>query len=211
VRGFSEWTVVVRLEPSPFIEEHLEIINELQHEHLQVVVNPQIYGVLHHPWVGFEELFMHGYDFVVRAEDDLPVSDDILEYFEWAAETYSQDQEIAAVVGFSARNEGEPEDVYRVPGFSPWVWGTWADRWEEYISPTWDHDYSTYNAYPGNHAGWDWNLNTRVLPKLGKKCIFPGLSRVQNIGVWGVHGTPENLVRVENFQYHIDPASYVER
>lgn len=214
VRGFKDWNVIVRLEPSDFIPDHRAICAELEHPKLQVIVNPQVYGVLHHPWEGFNALFNAYMDFVVRAEDDLPVADDILEYFDWASETYYKDEEIAAVVGFSSNSEVDVEGVQRSDNFSPWVWGTWHDRWEDYISGTWDHDYSTYNGTPGNQSGWDWNLNTRILPSLNKKCISPIMSRVQNIGVWGVHGSPENFVQSSNFHesYRTNVlGTYVER
>lgn len=209
-RGFYDWNVVVRLEPSNFISEHKAIVDELEHPKIQTLVNPQVYGVLHHPWVGFEELFNYC-DFVVRAEDDLTVSDDILEFFEWTAETYREDQEIAAAVGYSPVVGHDPDSAHRESYFSPWVWGTWHDRWHDFISPTWDHDYSTYNGSPGNEAGWDWNLNTRVLPDRNKKTIRPEISRVQNIGVWGVHGTPENFATAPSFFEHHDPHEWHER
>lgn len=210
VRGFYDWRVVIRLEPTPFVSEHQDIITELQHEKIQVIVNPQIYGVLHHPWEGFEAQFLHS-DFVVRAEDDLVVSDDILEYFDWASENYEDDNEVAAILGFSSLESSDSSRVVRQNKFSPWVWGTWDSRWSDYIRDTWDHTYSTYNGVPGNESGWDWNLDTRVLPKLGKKCIAPEMSRVQNIGVYGVHGTPENFVQASSFVPHINSVSYQER
>lgn len=210
VRGFYDWDVVVRLEPSAFRKEHLETIAELDHPKLRVIENERVLGVLEHPYVGFNELFHLGFDFVVRAEDDLIVSDDILEYFEWASEHYQNDQEVAAVIGYSG-DYGPEREVQRLSKFSPWVWGTWYDRWEMYIRPTWDHDYSTNNGSPFIESGWDWNLNSRVLPSLGKKCVFPLKSRVDNIGVWGVHGTPSNIQRATAFDYHNDSVSYVER
>lgn len=209
VRGFYDWDVVVRIEPTPFAEELASICYELENPRLKVTVNPQIYGVLHHPWVGFEELFV-GYDFVVRGEDDLPVSSDILEYFEWAAEKYRHDPEIATVIGFSMTH-GDPSEVERRQSFSPWVWGTWHDRWKNVIGPTWDHDYSTNNGTPYAEAGWDWNLDKRVLPAHGLKSIYPLASRVQNIGVFGVHGTIHNFVQSESFELERDSSNYYER
>jgi hypothetical protein len=206
-RGFYDWNVVVRLEPSEFVAEHLQICKELEHEKLTVMVNPQVYGVLHHPWEGFNDLFKNGYvHFVVRAEDDLIVADDILEYFDWAADRYASDKEIAAVVGYTDEISYRPQYVRRSDSFSPWVWGTWSDRWEDFIRDTWDHDYSTFNGAPGNQAGWDWNLDTRVLPSLNKKIIAPAMSRVQNIGVWGVHGRPENFKQAASFYENFYPA-----
>lgn len=211
VRGFYDWNVVIRLEPTEHVAEHQRIIYELGHEKLQVIVNPKVYGVLHHPWVGFNELFLFS-DFVVRAEDDLVVSEDILEYFEWASEEYKGDPEIATVNAFSRYSEAtDTSSVSKSSDFNPWLWGTWHDRWDEYIRDTWDHEYSTYNISPGNESGWDWNLNTRILPSLGKKIVVPDVSRVQNIGVYGVHGNPDNFEQAVSYQSVIPPVEYRER
>lgn len=210
VRGFYDWNVVIRLEPTDKTSEMLETVAELEHSKLQTIVNPEVYGVLHHPWVGFNEIFNGFTDFVVRAEDDLTVSSDILEFFDWAAEAYRADPEIATVLGYTER-AGAEDLVVRQQDFSPWVWGTWQDRWENVIRDTWDHTYSTFNAYPGNQAGWDWNLNTRVLPSLGLKNIAPASSRVQNIGVWGIHGTEGNFVQSPSFVSERPQITYIER
>jgi len=210
VRRFYDWHVFFRLEPTEFLDEHLEIIDELEHPSSAVIVNPQVYGVLEHPYVGFKHLFGLYFDFVVRAEDDLVVSEDILEYFHWASNEYHHEKSVGAVLGFS--EESGPEDeVRRVDHFSPWVWATWWDRWDNHIGPTWDHDYSTYNGYPGNEAGWDWNLNTRIFPQRGLQSVAPAASRVQNIGVWGVHGTPENFRESPSFEFERPVTKYVER
>lgn len=209
VRGFYDWHVVIRFEPNPRLEAQVKMVKELGHPNLEVIVNPEVYGVLHHPWVGFEELFKD-FDFVVRGEDDLLVSDDILEYFEWAAEEYAEDKDIAIILGYSDW-EGPENEVQRIPSFNPLTWGTWRNRWRDFIGPTWDHDYSTNNGTPGVHAGWDWNLNTRILPSLGLSCIFPIASRVQNIGVFGTHSLPENFRQTTSFVLHREPVDYFER
>lgn len=205
-RSFYDWCVVVRLEPSPHLQAHLDIISELDHEKLRVVVNPKVYGVLHHPWVGFEDLF-HMNDFVVRAEDDLPVSTDILEYFEWAAETYYLDPDIATVLAFT-KEDGPADEVIRQERFNPWIWGTWHDRWNDFIRDSWDHDYSTGG---GAHSGWDWNLDKRIIPALDKKNLSPRASRVQNIGAYGVHGTPDNLQTSPSYVHERPITVYQER
>jgi hypothetical protein len=196
VRGIEDWRVVFMIEPSHVTGKVVEIcerfIEMRDLKDAEVCVNPQVYGVLHHPWVGFERLLMmHGYDFAVRAEDDLLVSSDVLEYFDWAASEYKGDADVAAVQAYTD-GSGPEDGVARVPRFNPWVWGTWRDRWHAFIGPTWDHDYSTYNGYPGNQSGWDWNLDTRLYPLHGLRSVAPLASRVDNIGVHGVHGTPDN-------------------
>ena len=216
VRGQEDWHFVAMIEPyeggSTVVRMFEDFFQETNWGSYLIHVNPQRYGVLHHPWVGFENLFNNdaigqNYDFVLRAEDDLLVSDDILEFFSWAAETYQDNKQVATVHSFS-HGEGDPADVVLSDGFSPWIWGTWQDRWMEYLGPTWDHDYSTFNGHPGNQSGWDWNINTRLFPKMNLRSVVPVVSRSDNIGVFGTHGTAENFVRLPDFQQHQPRVSY---
>jgi hypothetical protein len=202
VRGIEDWRIYAQIEPNDFAEEQRSMIYEAFRDHpsIEVLINPQVYGVLHNPWVGFERLFMAwNYDFVVRAEDDLIVSADILEYFEWAAETFQNEEQVATVNAFTYE-QGPSHEVILSEDFSPLVWGTWQDRWEGFLGPTWDHDYSTFNGQPGNQAGWDWNINTRLFPAHQLTAVTPRASRVHNIGVWGVHSLPENYRTSASFQ-----------
>lgn len=202
------WDVVLRVEPSEHADEMIQIFEEESEitDYL-LIQNPERYGVLVHPWVAFEELFREGYDFVVRAEDDLLVSADILRYFEFASERWADDPSIATVHAYT-RALGDEFQVSIGANFNPLVWGTWRDRWEEYIGPTWDKDYSTNNGTPGVHAGWDWNLNTRVLPRLGKRVVGPERSRVQNVGEHGVHATPENFEQAPGWSHDYGPGTF---
>jgi hypothetical protein len=214
VRGLHEWHIVARIEPGELEGEVYDLLwrfyEESQHPTMEIIVNPQPYGVLHHPWVAFEELFAAGYDFVVRAEDDLVVSDDILEYFTWASEYFASADSVATVHAF-AGGHGDASAVVVHPSFNPWIWGTWRGVWDGLIGPTWDHDYSTFNDFPGNQSGWDWNLNTRVFPAEGMSGAYPLSSRVNNIGVHGVHGTPENHATSPSFHDSYGPQPYEVR
>jgi hypothetical protein len=201
VRDLEDWDIYVQIEPNDFAEEQANMVRVAFQDHpsVEVLINPQVYGVLHNPWVGFERLFMaKNYDFVVRTEDDLVVSADILEYFGWAAEEFQNNSQVATVNGFTYR-DGPSDEVALVPLFSPLVWGTWQDRWEGFLGPTWDHDYSTFNGEPGNQSGWDWNINTRLFPQHQLLACFPLASRVHNIGIHGVHSLPENYSTSESF------------
>lgn len=203
VRGFYQWPLYAMIEPSPVQQQVLDILDELQHPNMHVSVNPQVYGVLHHPWVGFKRLFDH-YDFIVRIEDDLIVSEDVLEYFEWAEKEFKHDHHVASVHGFTREN-GEADVAHRIVKFDSWIWGTWADRWKSFMEETWDHDYSTFNGWPGHESGWDWNLSTRVYPQFQFHGIFPASSRVQNIGVSGTHA------QAADYQYTLSPSYRAER
>ena len=213
VRGQENWHFVAMIEPSPVGSEVVQMFEEFLKQSgfptYQILVNPQRYGVLHHPWVGFERLFMaSNFDFVVRAEDDLRVSTDTLEYFEWASEQWQDNPSVATVNAFTYATHGTANDVQLCPVFSPLVWGTWRDRWADWMSRTWDHDYSTNNGTPMEQAGWDWNLNTRLFPQMGLHAAFPLASRVDNIGLVGTHSTPENYSTSDSFQLDHGAVSY---
>jgi hypothetical protein len=211
VRYQDDWMFIIRLEPTERLDEMLEIAEGFKSFPHILHVNESVIGAPRHPWVAFEESFHDMYrDYTVSVEDDLPVSDDFLEYHRWAAQTYYLDPEIATVSSFS-KIGSNPSAVNRRDGFVSWGFGTWWDRWEDYISPTWDGNYSTFETVPGDRSGWDWNLNLRVLPSMQKKTIFPEVSRIQNIGTYGVHGTAENFVQSSCFSYHQDPASFIEK
>lgn len=204
VRGLDDWFFYFSVDPSPRSDAIVNLFTQFAHDmglsKYQIVVNDRKKGVLHHPWVVFDHLFSNGFDFVVRVEDDLLVSDDFLEYMEWSRTEFRDEKDIAAVVGYISDVNGGTNEVIIRPKFSPWNWGIWKDRWETYIRDTWDHDYSTFNGRPGLQSGWDWNLDTRVLPSLGKSCVYPAHSRVQNIGQMGTHAIPQNFPQSTSFR-----------
>lgn len=212
VRDLHNWHFVAMIEPSPVQEqvrqEFEEFILRSGILDFEIRINPQVYGVLHHPWVGFEQLFSQNYDFVVRAEDDLVVADDVLEFFNHVAYEFLDEPSVATAQAYSGSLWGDPGDIRLSDDFSPWVWGTWRDRWKNLLGPTWDHDYSTYNGSPGQQAGWDWNINTRIFPEHDLRSAMPLVSRSNNIGVSGVHGTAENFVTIRDFVQEREPVNF---
>jgi hypothetical protein len=209
VDGLKEWPFIFRLEPSQWTGNLEMMIFDFIEEtgisdNAEIIVNNSVLGVLHHPWVALEELFCD-FDFVVRAEDDLVVSTDILRYFEWASEVFRDDRSVAIVNAFTAEPGGDPAATRLSTGFNPWIWGTWRYNWRRTISPTWDHAYTTGE---GGQRGWDWNLTLRVLPQNRLQTLSPECSRVKNIGAHGVHGTPENLPESPSFVQVREPVEF---
>jgi hypothetical protein len=209
VDGLKEWPFIFRLEPSHWTGNLEMIIRDFIDatgisDNAEIVVNEFRLGVLHHPWVAMEELF-NDFDFVVRAEDDLVVSTDVLRYFEWAAETFRDDRSVAVVNAFTREPGTDPAATRFGQIFNPWIWGTWRYNWRRTISPTWDHAYTTGT---GNDRGWDANLGLRVLPQNRLETLSPECSRVKNIGVRGVHGTAENLPESPSFVQVREPVEF---
>ena len=216
VRGLDGWHLRVAVEPTPAQDEVVALVRAFVrrtgHADTEVVVNPTRLGVLENPYVHLDALFSAGHSFVVRTEDDLLVADDVLELFAHVAETYAEVPSVATAHAFSPDPSGAPSgELVRDDAFCPWVWGTWRDRWTDLLGPTWDRDYSTWNVSPGFETGWDWNLNTRVFPAHGLGAVAPAVSRVQNIGEVGEHGTPADLVPAPSYVAHQPPQRYRER
>ena len=216
VRGLPGWHLRVAVEPSDALGEVVALVETFVrrtgHPDTEVVVNATRLGVLENPYVHLDALFGAGHAFVVRAEDDLLVGDDVLELFAHVATTYADDRAVATAHAFSPGPAGAAAaDLVREAAFCPWLWGTWRDRWTRLVGPTWDRDYSTYNGSPGFETGWDWNLNTRVFPAHGLHAVAPAVSRVRNIGEVGEHGTPDDLVPAPSFSPHVAAQRYRER
>jgi|AntRauTorcE11897_2_1112592.scaffolds.fasta_scaffold27086_2 hypothetical protein len=211
----NRWYFYLTVDPSGETQEVVDLFTQFARDmrlpDCVVKVNPRRYGVLHHPWASFDHLFSNlGVDQVLRAEDDLLVSDDILEMFEWIDNTYSEDTRVASGHSYSGALEGDPRIISKSTRFESLNWCTWRDRWNDFMRDTWDHDYSTFNGVPGRESGWDWNLNTRIYPKFGLQAVRPQLSRTQNIGLQGTHSTPQNFSQSPSFREEYGVVSYAE-
>lgn len=173
----------------------------------QVVLHECRAGVLVNPWIALSSAFADR-DFAVLAEEDLIVSADTLEYFGWASERFEDDGEVLGVCAHSGAESADLAAVHLADGFSPWVWGTWWDRWGATLSPTWDKDYSSGGA---GDSGWDWNINKRIMPRNGYKMVMPEVTRSQNIGQYGgAHALPADFAgtQVASFRENVPPQQY---
>jgi len=151
--------------------------------------NKEKLGVLRNPWHLFDHCFrIEGAKFVILGEDDFLVSPDVLNFL-FSAE--KNDTTMAACAKWVGKgSDNNPATWHRTTEFTGNIWGTWPDVWNKYLKDTWDFDYSS-GKEDGSPAGWDWNLQLRVIPKNGLHCIVPTASRSKHIGVTGVHCTSE--------------------
>jgi hypothetical protein len=129
--------------------------------------------------------------FTVFGEEDVVVSDDVLEYMRWAAHRFEQDRQVVIACAHNRGGCGwdthePPRDadadqaaVRLLPYFNPWCWGTWQDRWHDVLRPWWDWD---CNSGGRNDSGYDWNIQKRILPRVGGLCTVPDAARSQTIG-----------------------------
>lgn len=188
VRSLKQWNATFYIEPSDITDQMVDQALRLETT-TTVVVNPEKLGVLVNPWNALNNAFLNGADFVVVAEDDIAVSQDVLEYFEWASIEYEGAKNVLCVNAFSFIG-GRPNEVTQHRKFSPLVWGVWRDRWEQHLRDTWDKDYSSGKP-DGSEAGWDWNIN-RILQNKQLNVLSPVQSRSDHLGEYaGTHMTPD--------------------
>ncbi len=189
-QGLSDWSPTVFLEPSPVRESMVRLATNAGFD---VHLNRTRRGVLRNPWHALDTAFGAGADFVVLAEDDVLVSEDILTYFTWASTTFA-DAHVLAACACSMQPQVDPQRANHVvthPRFNPLVWGTWADRWHGVLRDTWDLDYSTGTAEQPQ-SGWDWNINLRVMGDW--TVASPLASRSTHIGKYGgTHMRPDDF------------------
>lgn len=190
VRNLQSWNTTFYIEPSDQQDTVVSLALSLNTS-VTAVLNTEKLGVLVNPWNAINTTFENGADFVVLAEDDVLVSQDILEYFEWASLEYETAKRVMLINAFS-RLGGEKANQVMIEGsFSPLIWGVWRKHWESYLRDTWDKDYSTGNS-DGSEAGWDWNIN-RILTREKLGVVKPLQSRSDHIGLIGTHMTPDAM------------------
>jgi len=176
-RGVQDWHLLFALEPCRLFFPVPEFTAWVRgaFASAQVSVADSRLGCLRNTRRALREAFASGAGFAVLAEEDIVVSTDVLEYFRWAAGTYAGEGKVTAVCAHSLHaGSGDQAAVVQASWFSPIVWGTWADRWREFIGPGW-------HASPGNSQSWDDHLRRRI-NGAGRCSIFPVRSRSQHRG-----------------------------
>ena len=203
VRGVEDATMVFLVEPSA---DHFDAMHECFEardfaRQVLVEVNPKRLGVAGNPWHAMQTGFRLA-DFVILAEEDTPVSSDVLEYFAWARKEYEGWSNLRAVC---AHQIGEPlggeDEVLKSRHFSPVVWGTWAGHWRSFFRDDW-----------GGPLGWDAQVNAK-LRETGSQVVIPARSRSQHIGEYGgAHCTPAYFPHTvsRSWQAEYGPQSYRE-
>jgi hypothetical protein len=158
-------------------------------------------------------------EWVLCGEEDVVVSDDVLDYMSWAQAQYIYSRALC----ICAHNRGgagwdgldgprldgnaDQEAVRLLPYFNPWVWCTWRDRWKSVIRPAWDWGDGDGRA---DATGYDWSLQglTAAVPW---RNLVPDAARSQTIGEFaGVYSTPEMLPlqQSQSFREHREPVKY---
>lgn len=69
---------------------------------------------------------------IIVLEDDLIVSPAFLNYMLKGLETYTSDENVMSIHGYSIKGRFSTSSTYFLPGADCWGWGTWRRAWEHY-------------------------------------------------------------------------------
>lgn len=178
VRGIGDWHLLFSLEPCRQyfpIPDFTQWLHRVFGPAVSVHVHDERQGCLKNTRAAMSAAFGMGAEFAVLAEEDVRVSLDTLEYLTWARDTYRDQAQVQTVCCHVKESDSADQAaVVRVPWFAPLIWGTWKDRWQDFILPTW-------GCAQGNLEGWDNNLREHINKK-ELHSIFPVRSRALHIG-----------------------------
>lgn len=201
VRMIQEYDIYFKVEPSDKVNEICEIINNFAIKIGNIVnvdVNNKVMGCATNTWFALDKSF-EIYDFVILAEDDIVVSEDVCEYFTYLENKYKNDEDVAVISANTKWDTTDQNSICKEQKFNGLVWGTWKKIWDAYFKDTWDWNYSSGGSGP---SGWDWNLTLRILPNNNLFSIHPLTSRSQHIGEEGIHCNSDifNLTQSVSFK-----------
>lgn len=181
--GIEECRVVVLIDPSEYSTRSVGIAARYGCEYGEFAKRAGCNQAIRSAFAyGFEQM---NSDFHLHFEDDTVPTRDCLRWFAWARDRYRDDPAVMNVSGYQRISNGCLGECGLRRWFTPWGWGTWADRWGG-LAHGWVRDDAT---------SWDVVVNHAV--RAGRYEAFPTVSRIQNIGA-------ERGTHVPNAAWHTE-------
>lgn len=195
VRNPHNHSFIFKVEASDKLKQIVRVIDSFKNQisvPVDIVINDPALGVGKNHYDALSLVFdTMDCDAVIMAEDDIIVSNDILEYFEYAFEKYKNDESV--LTACSHRYVEGPNDknyIIKEQSFDPWTWGTWKNRWTKYLKNNWD--LKTFTLDQRIVGGFDYHIVYRILPNNNLVSVFPGTTRSKHIGMNGTHAREES-------------------
>jgi hypothetical protein len=138
VKNLNEYDIHFFVEPSDKLNQILEIISSfkavIESPNIVVTVNHKLKGCSANTFQALDLLFKI-YDFVILAEDDLIVSDDVCNYFNYLEDRYRDSDDVVMIsANNKAKNMLNEYTVIPTNYFEGSVWGTWSKYWKTIYS-----------------------------------------------------------------------------
>lgn len=189
---------------------------------IKIVKREENYGLAKNIIEGISEI-IDKYGKVIVLEDDLLTSSNFLSYMNQSLMFYKNNQSIFSISGYTSKLPSLvsfEDDVYLSYRPSSWGWATWKDQWENIDWNVLDFDdfiKDKKQIKRFNRGGIDMTRMLRhcmekknhswairwsyAMHKQEKYCIYPKMSKVQNIG-FGDAAT--NCTGIDIYQTDLD-------
>ena len=201
-KNLQEWDFFVFNEP----HENIHLMNEqsLKLPNIHIYNNQYKFGCpmntfqsIHHP---IDNL---NYDFVVKLEEDVIVSRDVLSVSQYYVNNYSEDKSIACLSLANTNSDPKDPSVFRkMYTLSPYAFVITKFHWNRIL-----RDFNFFN----DERGWDFSVNRYIQGSVQKRCsIYPEYSRIKHIGEHGMHMMPEYEVNRELLNVSVYDGDAVE-
>lgn len=193
--GVSDINLDIFCEPNGV--EVIEYVKKLNFCNINVHINPCRYGHTKNSHLSLKYGFDKYDEYVVLIEDDQLFAEDFLRLHMYFKYKYEHDSNVFSAsaghyININQKTIDEFDHVYtKFKWFSNQGWGTWPDRWEEF-KDNWEvYETVSDGRYIKNykHNGWDQKLN--FVHRKDRHQVLPFLTRVKNIGEYGVHCYPK--------------------
>jgi hypothetical protein len=160
-----------------------------------VEVNDRVLGVLENPFEMIDSVFKRGAQFCAYLEEDITLSDDAFDLFNWYFNLPNVDDFLCLNL-YNHHSEDRPDFANVVEAgsdFSCLGIGFTRDQWYRHFKPN----------FKKHKMGWDFAI-TELIQKQGLKVLKPKISRSHHIGfTGGVHYRPEvhDVIYKNNYLY----------
>jgi len=183
--GINKYRICIYIEPGN--EEVISLAKSIDFAETEVNINASRLGIGKNTFQAWENGFKHS-DFIIHLEDDTVPSQDCLNYMEYAAAHFANDQSVFSISSYN-RSFCTKENRFKIGrrlAYTCWLVGIWRSRWH-WAKTQWDPN-------PGRYA----TKIAAATHNLGLMEIFPFLSRCQNIGAEGGVHVPSKEWHFEN-------------
>lgn len=194
VRNKNKHGFIFKVEASDKLEEVLSVIESFKNNigvPVGIIINDPKSGVGKNQQEALSISFdgMNS-DATIMAEDDIIVSNDIIEYFEYVFSKYEHDEEVLAACSHRYTEGDLGTLIIKDKSFDPWIWGIWKAKWEKYLKNDWDLE--QFKLGDRVLGGFDYHIVYRILPKHGLVSVFPSATRSKHIGINGTYSRDHN-------------------
>lgn len=161
----------------PVNDKVINIIKNINFIETDVVINDKQLGLNTNTFAPMNRAFIKA-DFNLYLEDDIVLSPDALNLFEWYIEQDLTDIALMALCNTTDKSSKLDENLlYKVRRFCGWGVVMSNNQFEKYFRPAW---------FPKT-GSWDWSLANYVRTFKSICNITPQLSRATNIGCIGTN------------------------